>query len=84
MHFYLFLLQTVGVEFCVKTVIIPDTNYVVELYLFDCAGQDMYTELVAKYVCTSPNIILFCFLHKSYLLSPLLGSDSKRFIKRAK
>ena len=43
--------QTVGVEFSVKTVNIPETNYTVELYLFDCSGQDIYADLIPRYVC---------------------------------
>jgi len=42
--------MTIGVEFSVKAVHIPDTNYVVELYLFDCAGQDIYQSLIPKYM----------------------------------
>ncbi len=34
--------MTVGAEFCVKAVRIPDTQTTVELYLFDTAGQDIY------------------------------------------
>jgi len=44
-------LMTVGAEFCVKQVPIPDTNAVVELYVFDCAGQSIFNhvEMNAKY-----------------------------------
>jgi intraflagellar transport protein 27 len=38
-------IKTVGVEFCVKQVPIPDTNIIVELYIFDCAGQSMFNQL---------------------------------------
>ena len=37
--------QTVGAEFCVKQVPIPETNVVVELSIFDCAGQSMFNQL---------------------------------------
>lgn len=35
-----------------KQVPIPDTNYVVELFLYDCAGQSIFNQLDmnAKYV----------------------------------
>ena len=37
--------MTVGAEFCVKQVPIPDTNVVVELYIFDCAGQSIFNQV---------------------------------------
>ena len=45
-------LMTVGAEFCVKQVPIPDTNAVVELYIFDCSGQSIFNhlEMNAKHV----------------------------------
>lgn len=44
--------QTIGADFSVKQVPIPDTNYVVELFLYDCAGQSIFNQLDmnAKYV----------------------------------
>lgn len=41
-------LMTVGAEFCVKQVSIPDTNVIVELYIFDCAGQSIFNQLEAN------------------------------------
>jgi transport family protein 27 len=38
-------LMTVGAEFCVKQVPIPNTNVVVELYIFDCAGQSIFNQV---------------------------------------
>ena len=38
-------LMTVGAEFTVKQVPIPDTNIVVELYIFDCAGQSIFNQV---------------------------------------
>ena len=38
-------LMTVGAEFSVKQVPIPDTDFVVELYIFDCAGQSIFNQL---------------------------------------
>lgn len=39
------LWQTSDVELCVKSIPIPDTNVIVELYLFDCAGQSIFNQL---------------------------------------
>jgi len=39
--------QTIGVDFCMKVVNIPDTgdvNTQVELYLFDSAGQSIFNQ----------------------------------------
>ena len=48
----LIIIQTIGAEFCVKQVPIPDTNAIVELYVFDCAGQSIFNqvEMNSKYV----------------------------------
>lgn len=36
--------QTVGVDFSLKAVTIPDTDTRVELFLFDCAGQSTFNQ----------------------------------------
>tara|TARA_B110000971_G_C19884592_1_gene442354 strand:- start:83 stop:568 length:486 start_codon:yes stop_codon:yes gene_type:complete len=36
--------MTVGVDFLVREVQIPDTNATVELYMFDCAGQSIFNQ----------------------------------------
>ena len=38
-------LMTIGVEFSVKQVPIPDTNIIVELYIYDCNGQSIFNQL---------------------------------------
>jgi intraflagellar transport protein 27 len=38
-------LMTVGTEFSVKQIPIPDSNVIVELYIFDCAGQSIFNQL---------------------------------------
>eukprot|EP00428_Durinskia_dybowskii_P078935 CAMPEP_0170355378 /NCGR_PEP_ID=MMETSP0117_2-20130122/612_1 /TAXON_ID=400756 /ORGANISM="Durinskia baltica, Strain CSIRO CS-38" /LENGTH=205 /DNA_ID=CAMNT_0010609415 /DNA_START=68 /DNA_END=685 /DNA_ORIENTATION=+ len=38
-------LMTIGAEFNVKQVSIPDTNVVVEIFLYDCAGQSIFNQL---------------------------------------
>jgi len=44
-------LMTIGAEFCVKQIPFPETNYIVELYINDCAGQSICNqmEMNAKY-----------------------------------
>jgi len=42
-------LMTLGVEFCVKAVPIPDVDTIVEFHLFDTAGQDIYNEMVPSF-----------------------------------
>ena len=43
--------QTLGAEFVVKTVRIPESdNLAVELYLFDTSGHPIYKELRPTYV----------------------------------
>mmetsp|Transcript_24046 Transcript_24046/g.44645 ORF Transcript_24046/g.44645 Transcript_24046/m.44645 type:complete len:222 (-) Transcript_24046:429-1094(-) len=43
--------MTIGAEFSVKQVPIPDTNVIVELYIYDCAGQSIFNqvEMNSKY-----------------------------------
>ena len=36
--------MTLGCEFCVKTVNIPNTNVQVEMYLFDTSGQNVFNQ----------------------------------------
>ncbi|CAM9410934.1 unnamed protein product [Choristocarpus tenellus] len=38
-------IMTIGVDFGVKEIKIPNTDCMVELYLFDCAGQSMFNKL---------------------------------------
>lgn len=38
-------LMTIGAEFNVKQVPIPDTNFIVELFIYDCAGQSIFNQL---------------------------------------
>eukprot|EP01111_Echinosteliopsis_oligospora_P009165 TRINITY_DN2643_c0_g1_i1.p1 TRINITY_DN2643_c0_g1~~TRINITY_DN2643_c0_g1_i1.p1 ORF type:complete len:221 (-),score=43.55 TRINITY_DN2643_c0_g1_i1:23-595(-) len=57
-HFPKNYIMTVGADLYVKPIIIPDTNYTVELYLFDCAGEDVYRDLIAKYMYGAAMIAL--------------------------
>ncbi|RLN90029.1 hypothetical protein BBJ28_00010217, partial [Nothophytophthora sp. Chile5] len=40
-----YVMVTSDVELSTKSIAIPDTNVVVELYLFDCAGQSIFNQL---------------------------------------
>ena len=42
--------MTTAAEVSVKSINIPDTNDVVELYLVDCSGREMYMEGLASHV----------------------------------
>jgi transport family protein 27 len=42
-------IMTLGIDFCVKVIQIPDTEYSVELYLFDTSGSDIYQPIRANY-----------------------------------
>lgn len=44
------VLQTLGVDFCVKEVNIPNSDETVELYLLDTSGSDTYSSVRHKYV----------------------------------
>ena len=46
--------QTVGVDFCVKVVPIPDTHIAVELYLFDAAGTRPLPSVRPRCAVVSP------------------------------
>lgn len=41
--------MTLGVDFCVKHVKIPETNTQVEMYIFDTSGHDIYKKFRAQY-----------------------------------
>eukprot|EP01039_Chlorochromonas_danica_P002776 gene2776-3030_t len=38
-------IMTIGAELSVKQVPIPDSNYIVELFIYDCAGQSIFNQL---------------------------------------
>lgn len=39
------LVQTIGVDFGVKQIKVPETDCVVEFFLFDCPGQGVFNKL---------------------------------------
>jgi len=51
-------LMTLGVEFCVKAVPLPEADTTVELHLFDTAGQDIYAEMIPSFWEDATAVIL--------------------------
>lgn len=41
--------MTTGVELCVKMVNIPDTQDTVDLYIYDCAGDNMFGDFIQQH-----------------------------------
>ncbi|XP_070580723.1 intraflagellar transport protein 27 homolog [Ptychodera flava] len=59
-HFPKSYSMTVGVELCVKAVNIPDTNDSVELYIYDSAGKEVYSDYVQKF-WEHPSVVMVVF-----------------------
>nr|XP_006819001.1 PREDICTED: intraflagellar transport protein 27 homolog isoform X2 [Saccoglossus kowalevskii] len=59
-HFPKSYSMTVGVELCVKSVNIPDTNDCVELYIYDSAGKELYSDYVHKF-WEHPSVVMVVF-----------------------
>mmetsp|Transcript_13368 Transcript_13368/g.39381 ORF Transcript_13368/g.39381 Transcript_13368/m.39381 type:complete len:193 (+) Transcript_13368:39-617(+) len=51
-------LMTIGVDFCMKQVQVPETEAAVELYLFDTAGQDLFSEMAPHYWENTDSVVL--------------------------
>ena len=47
-----------GVQLAVKSVKIPDSPYTVELFVYDCAGQETFTPYVSKVLGSSALVML--------------------------
>ncbi|XP_047404434.1 intraflagellar transport protein 27 homolog isoform X5 [Sciurus carolinensis] len=58
-HFQNYTL-TAGVDLVVKTVPIPDTSDSVELFIFDSAGKELFSEMLDK-LWESPNILCLVY-----------------------
>ncbi|WAQ97369.1 IFT27-like protein [Mya arenaria] len=78
--------MTTGVELLVKTVNIPDTKDAVELFLYDSAGKELFSDFVTKfwdhpsllvvvYDCTSVLIANKIDLDQRRVISPKVGTD---------
>ncbi|XP_025084926.1 intraflagellar transport protein 27 homolog [Pomacea canaliculata] len=59
-HFPKNYTMTVGVELLVKPVNIPDTRDQVELFLYDSAGKDVFSEQVTKF-WEHPNLVMVVY-----------------------
>ncbi|XP_022092406.1 intraflagellar transport protein 27 homolog [Acanthaster planci] len=59
-HFPKAYSMTVGVELCVKTVNIPDTSNSVELYIYDSAGKEMFSDYIQQ-MWDSPSLAFVVF-----------------------
>ncbi|XP_077979426.1 intraflagellar transport protein 27 homolog [Glandiceps talaboti] len=59
-HFPKSYSMTVGVELCVKSINIPETNDSVELYLYDSAGKEIYSDYVQKF-WEHPSVVMVVF-----------------------
>ncbi|KAM9684684.1 intraflagellar transport protein 27 homolog isoform 2-T2 [Dama dama] len=53
-HFQKNYTLTTGVDLVVKTVPVPDTGDSVELFIFDSAGKELFSEMLDKLKATSP------------------------------
>jgi len=65
-------LMTIGAEFVVKQVPIPDTNFIVELFIYDCAGQSIFNQLDmnAKYYDNAAAVmVVYSIANRETLLS---------------
>ena len=54
-------LMTTAAEVSVKSINIPDTNDVVELYLVDCSGREMYMEGLASHVWSQIDMLVVVY-----------------------
>ncbi|XP_068220436.1 intraflagellar transport protein 27 homolog [Palaemon carinicauda] len=52
--------ETLGVDIATKLINVPDTNYSVELFLFDCSGKEFYRNLVMK-MSSQPSLVLLVY-----------------------
>uniref|UniRef100_A0A8C0WKN3 Intraflagellar transport protein 27 n=1 Tax=Castor canadensis TaxID=51338 RepID=A0A8C0WKN3_CASCN len=59
-HFQKNYTLTTGVDLVVKTVPVPDTGDSVELFIFDSAGKELFSEMLDK-LWESPNILCLVY-----------------------
>ncbi|XP_038048254.1 intraflagellar transport protein 27 homolog [Patiria miniata] len=68
-HFPKAYSMTIGVELCVKSVNIPETSNSVELYIYDSAGKEMFSDHVQQ-MWDSPSLaVVVCDLANEKSLS---------------
>ncbi|XP_024904539.1 intraflagellar transport protein 27 homolog isoform X3 [Pteropus alecto] len=59
-HFQKNYTLTAGVDLVVKTVPVPDTGDSVELFIFDSAGKELFSEMLDK-LWESPNVLCLVY-----------------------
>ncbi|XP_004700773.2 intraflagellar transport protein 27 homolog [Echinops telfairi] len=59
-HFQKNYTLTTGVDVVVKTVPVPDTSDSVELFIFDSAGKELFSEMLDK-LWESPNVLCLVY-----------------------
>lgn len=59
-HFQKNYTLTTGVDLVVKTVLVPDTGDSVELFIFDSAGKELFSEMLDK-LWESPNALCLVY-----------------------
>ncbi|XP_012642564.1 intraflagellar transport protein 27 homolog [Microcebus murinus] len=59
-HFQKNYTLTTGVDLVVKTVPVPDTGDSVELFIFDSAGKELFSEMLDK-LWESPNVLCLVY-----------------------
>eukprot|EP00960_Hanusia_phi_P016442 484457-Hanusia_phi.AAC.1 len=52
--------MTTGCDFVMKEMKVPESDYTVELHIYDCAGQSVFKELTSQYWKNS-NIVIFVY-----------------------
>ncbi|XP_077024825.1 intraflagellar transport protein 27 homolog isoform X2 [Tamandua tetradactyla] len=59
-HFQKSYTLTTGVDLVVKTVLVPDTSDSVELFIFDSAGKELFSEMLDK-LWENPNVLCLVY-----------------------
>jgi len=52
--------MTTGCDFVMKEIKVPESDYTVELHIYDCAGQSVFKDLTSQYWKNS-NIVIFVY-----------------------
>ena len=54
-------LMTCGVDILTKTLRVPDSNDIIELFIYDCSGKNIYHEMVQKVCSCNVSLIVAVF-----------------------
>ncbi len=57
--------QTVNLDVCVKSVVIPDSPVIVELFIHDTAGQDVFKDYIKKAV-SDRGLVFFPGIYRDF------------------